>query len=62
MAPEHGPREGARLAERYDVLRSIGRGGMGSVYEVHDTLLGETVALKVLDGSATLRRKARSGL
>ena len=34
--------------DRYSVVRQIGQGGMGSVYEARDTLLDTTVALKTL--------------
>jgi eukaryotic-like serine/threonine-protein kinase len=45
-------RPGRRFAERYDVEELLGRGGMGAVYRVHDSVLGETVALKLLTLSA----------
>src|ERR1700693_1919929 len=32
----------------YEVLAQIGAGGMGEVYQVHDTKLGRDVAIKVL--------------
>src|SRR5262249_20943984 len=34
------------VAGRYRVVRMIGRGGMGEVYEVYDEFLKESVALK----------------
>lgn len=36
------------LADRFEILRFIGAGGMGEVYEAHDRSLGESVALKCL--------------
>jgi serine/threonine-protein kinase len=37
-----------KLGDRYNVDRSVGRGGMAQVYEGTDTVLGRTVAIKVL--------------
>ena len=59
---------GARVARRYRVVRMLGRGGMGEVYEVEDELLREGVALKVLsaelqaDDRANRRLKRELGL
>jgi TolB-like protein/Tfp pilus assembly protein PilF len=37
------------FAGRYAMLGLVGRGGMGAVYRVRDTLVGDVVALKVLE-------------
>jgi tRNA A-37 threonylcarbamoyl transferase component Bud32 len=39
---------GIVLAGRYEVLRRIGEGGMGAVYEAKHALIGKRVAVKVL--------------
>ncbi|HET7745923.1 MAG TPA: protein kinase [Vicinamibacteria bacterium] len=39
---------GTRFADRYEVLGTLGKGGMGLVYRAHDRTLDETVALKVV--------------
>ncbi|MFN8670639.1 MAG: SpoIIE family protein phosphatase [Candidatus Sericytochromatia bacterium] len=36
------------LANRYVVIKKLGEGGMGAVYQVEDTLTKETVAFKIL--------------
>jgi serine/threonine-protein kinase len=46
--PGFDPLVGAVLAGRYEVVRRIGEGGMGAVYEAKHTLIGKRVAVKVL--------------
>jgi tRNA A-37 threonylcarbamoyl transferase component Bud32 len=40
--------QGSLLAQRYEILRLVGHGGMGRVYEAQDRVLEERVAIKVL--------------
>ncbi len=46
--PTIPPETGALLAQRYEVIRELGRGGMGVVYLCKDLVSGERVALKRL--------------
>ena len=50
---------GIVVADRYEVLAEIGRGGMGSIFRARDTELDETVALKVLGGEIDADTVAR---
>jgi tetratricopeptide (TPR) repeat protein len=45
---------GELVVGRYRITRMIGRGGMGEVYEAHDQLLREAIALKTLRGDLAI--------
>jgi eukaryotic-like serine/threonine-protein kinase len=47
--PGHGGDPPAVLADRYEIGRCIGRGGMATVYRAHDRKHGRAVAVKFLD-------------
>jgi eukaryotic-like serine/threonine-protein kinase len=58
MASPQPLQPGHRVAERYEVVRELGRGGMGVVYLCDDLLTGERVALKcVFFDSRTSRER-----
>jgi len=42
------PQAGTTLGGRYVLAELIARGGMGEIWRAEDTLLGRTVAVKVL--------------
>ncbi len=42
--------KGQKINDRYEIIRSIGEGGMANVYLAYDTILDRNVAIKVLRG------------
>ena len=42
--------KGQKINDRYEIIRSIGEGGMANVYLGHDIILDRNVAIKVLRG------------
>ena len=52
---------GTLINKRYRLDSELGRGGMGTIYRAHDTLLDRDVAVKVLS-DATLGAESRARL
>ena len=42
--------KGQKINDRYQIIKSIGEGGMANVYLAYDTILDRNVAVKVLRG------------
>jgi serine/threonine protein kinase/tetratricopeptide (TPR) repeat protein len=49
---------GSTFAGRYQVIEELGQGGMGKVYKVLDTKIGEKIALKLIRPEAGLDKRA----
>jgi serine/threonine protein kinase len=59
MDPQPTPPKGL-VAGKYEVLRLIGRGGMGSVWEGRHVTLGTRVAIKFIDSEYAESKEARA--
>lgn len=42
--------KGQKISDRYQIIKSVGEGGMANVYLAYDTILDRNVAIKVLRG------------
>ncbi len=49
--------KGQKINERYEIVKTIGEGGMANVYLAHDTILDRKVAIKVLRGDLSSDEK-----
>lgn len=58
-AQRSAPPPSARFGARYRIVRPLGEGGMGAVFEVERQTDGQRLALKVMTGDASVREAAR---
>ena len=49
--------KGQKISDRYEIIKSIGEGGMANVYLAYDTILERNVAVKVLRGDLSTDEK-----
>ena len=59
--------KGQKINDRYEIIKTIGEGGMANVYLANDTILDRKVAIKVLRGDLSndekfIRRFKREAL
>ncbi len=55
--PKEELKRGTTFADRYEVIEELGRGGMGKVYRVEDTKIGEELALKLINPEVASEKK-----
>ena len=53
--------KGQKINDRYEIIKSIGEGGMANVYLANDTILDRKVAIKVLRGDLENNEKLKLG-
>jgi tetratricopeptide (TPR) repeat protein/predicted Ser/Thr protein kinase len=46
--PQEELTRGSTFADRYEIIEELGKGGMGRVYRVEDTKIGQEIALKLI--------------
>lgn len=49
--------KGSKINDRYQIIKTLGEGGMANVYLAHDTILDRDVAVKVLRGDLATDEK-----
>ena len=49
--------KGQKISDRYEIIKSIGEGGMANVYLAYDTILERNVAVKILRGDLATDEK-----
>ena len=49
--------KGSKINDRYQIIKTLGEGGMANVYLAHDTILDRNVAVKVLRGDLATDEK-----
>jgi serine/threonine protein kinase len=60
-APKTELTRGSTLANRYEIIEELGKGGMGRVYRVENTKLKQEVALKLIKTEIAKDKKRLKG-